>query len=420
MTARVLFVCTGNTCRSPFAEVLARRLVEERGLSIDVSRAGTGAPNGAPASDGSMLVGVERNLDLSPHRSRTLTEQIVREASLVLAMSPHHVQRAVQLGGAGKSYLLAEYATGTADGRGISDPFGAGLDAYRRMADDMEALIPLVIERVAREFSDAPRRLVLVGHPVAKSLSPTFQNAAIAAAGLRARYEAVDLAANELPEAFAAFCADDVAGNVTAPHKEAVFALCDRRSPIADRVGAVNTFWIEDGSLIGDNTDVGGFDEAVRAAFGQNASFPRVALLGAGGAAAAVLAAAERWTAATVAIASRTPERAAKLAARFPLARAVASVEEALDGASLVVNASPLGMSADDAFPCAIGALPRHAHVYELVYTRGESAWVRAARAAGYPAADGLGMLIAQGALAFERWFGVIPDREAMWASVRA
>lgn len=265
----------------------------------------------------------------------------------------------------------------------------------------------------------APSRLVLVGHPVARSLSPIFQNAALRAADIAATYEAIDTTAGELPVRFAEFRAQQVAGNVTVPHKEAAFALCDRRTPIAERVGAVNTFWVEDGALVGDNTDVGGFDEAVRAAFGAEGVTSRIVLLGAGGAASAVLAAAERWPNARVTVVSRTQERAQQLVERYAHASVAPSLDAALSDATLVVNASPLGMKQDDPFPCPIGALPRHAGVYDLVYARGETAWVRAARAAGHTAADGLGMLIAQGALAFERWFGRLPDREAMWASVR-
>jgi shikimate dehydrogenase len=264
-----------------------------------------------------------------------------------------------------------------------------------------------------------PSRLVLVGHPVAQSLSPTFQNAALRAAGIDAAYETRDVHPDDLASTMAQFVAEGVAGNATVPHKEALYALCRRRTPTAERVRAVNTFWVEHGELIGDNTDVGGFDEAVRAAFGATATFPRVALIGAGGAAAAVLAAVERWPGCQIAVASRTPARAKALVARYAGARVAASVTEALEGATLVVNASPLGFRADDAPPCAVADIPEQACVYDLVYAKGETAWVRAARANGHRAADGLGMLVAQGALAFERWFGRSPDRDAMWAAVR-
>ena len=145
----------------------------------------------------------------------------------------------------------------------------------------------------------------------------------------------------------------------------------------------------------------------------------RVALVGAGGGAAAVIAAAERWAGCRVSLWSRDAERSARLTARFGNVQRAPSLEAAVVDADLVVNATPLGLGPDDEFPVPVHLLPLRACVFDLAYVRAETAWVRAARAAGRPAADGLGMLIAQGALAFERWFGEAPDREAMWASVR-
>lgn len=264
-----------------------------------------------------------------------------------------------------------------------------------------------------------PGRLVLIGHPVAHSLSPTFQNAALRAAGLSLRYEAFDIAPDRLADAAARLREIAASGNVTVPHKEAFAALCGRLTPIAERVGAVNTFWTEDGVLVGDNTDVGGFEEAVARAFGAQRVWRRVALIGAGGGAAAVAAAAERWAGCRVALWSRDPERVERLATRFRDVQRADTPEAALQDAELVVNATPLGLGPDDAFPVPVQALPARACVFDLAYVRAETAWVRAARATGRPAADGLGMLVAQGALAFERWFGEAPDREAMWASLR-
>lgn len=267
-----------------------------------------------------------------------------------------------------------------------------------------------------------PGRLVLIGHPVSHSLSPTFQNAALRSAGVQMTYEPFDIPPSQLADAAARLRKIGASGNVTLPHKEAFAALCGRLSPIAERVGAVNTFWTEDGELVGDNTDVGGFEEAVARAFGAQRAqraWRRVALVGAGGGAAAVAAAAERWVGCRVALWSRDAERSARLAARFGNVQRATSLEEAITNAELVVNATPLGLGPDDAFPVPVHLLPLRACVFDLAYVRAETAWVRAARAAGRPAADGLGMLIAQGALAFERWFGEAPDREAMWASVR-
>ena len=209
--------------------------------------------------------------------------------------------------------------------------------------------------------------------------------------------------------------AEGAAGNVTVPHKAAVAAACARRTPIADRVGAVNVFWVEDGQLIGDNTDVGGFDYAVKKLLGI---FPlRVTILGSGGSAAAVVAAVSAWPGARATIWGRTHAHAEALASRFArAATANAWLDDALDGADLVVNATPVGLDGTT-LPVDVVRLPLRADVIDLVYRPGETAWVRSARANGHRAADGLSMLVEQGALAFERWFGFAPDRGAMWAA---
>ena len=267
-------------------------------------------------------------------------------------------------------------------------------------------------------MSRLPGRLVLLGHPVSHSLSPRFQNAALRAAGIPLRYEALDVAPDELPAVLAELARHHASGNVTIPHKEAVAALCARRSPLADRCGAVNTFWHEEGVLVGDNTDVGGVDAIAQALLGEARSSARVALLGAGGSAAAVLAAVERWGSARVRLYNRGMERAHALASRFGASvDVVASVDAALDGAMLVVNATPVGLRDDD-FPVAVERIPTGAAVFDLVYRTGETAWVRAARNAGHRAADGEGMLVEQGALSFQRWFGIEPDRNAMWSAL--
>lgn len=263
-------------------------------------------------------------------------------------------------------------------------------------------------------------RLVLLGHPVAHSLSPRFQRAALAAAGLPLDYEACDVAPDGLAAALGALRREAGAGNATVPHKERVAARCDVLSALAARVGAVNTFWHDaDGRLVGDNTDVGGFDASVRAVCDPRHGDNTVALLGAGGSASAVLAAIAAWPGARVRVWSRRLERAMALAAREPhTAAAVAHVRDALAGAALVVNATPLGLRPNDPLPVPIRDLPPGAAIFDLVYAPARTRWVREARAAGHAAADGLAMLVEQGALAFARWFGREPDRAAMWAAL--
>jgi len=151
---RILFVCTGNTCRSPLSEAIARKITIERGLTdVEAMSAGTSAHDGAPASDGALLVGMERNMDLGGHRAQTLNRDLVRQADLILAMGPHHLERIEALGGAGRSYLLSDYASHGASSRPISDPIGAELDVYRATADELEEEIRRVLDRITAERS---------------------------------------------------------------------------------------------------------------------------------------------------------------------------------------------------------------------------------------------------------------------------
>lgn len=147
---KVLFVCTGNTCRSPLAEAIARKLAAERGLEgVTFASAGTSAAGGAGASDGAMLVGLERGLDLGGHRSQPLTPELVRESDLILGMSEHHVATALDLGGAEKTFLLDEYASGGESASAVTDPFGFAIEAYRAAATDIERQVMRAVERIA-------------------------------------------------------------------------------------------------------------------------------------------------------------------------------------------------------------------------------------------------------------------------------
>jgi shikimate dehydrogenase len=170
---------------------------------------------------------------------------------------------------------------------------------------------------------------------------------------------------------------------------------------------------------VGDNTDVEGIAESLTLLLGPPSSARfEVRLLGAGGSAAAALVALERWPGATVSIWSRHAERAIALCERLrPGASLVERADDRLGALRLVINATPLGLSGELP-PVAPAALPRQAALLDLAYAPGETAWVRAGRAAGLRALDGLRLLVEQGAASFARWFGQPPDRAVLWRAL--
>lgn len=131
------------------AEALARKIAERRGIKdLSVSSAGTNAWDNAMATDEALLVGMEREVDLTAHRARKLTPAIVSEADLIFVMTPGHVEQVKQLGGRGKVHVIDEYASGTAN-QGITDPYGGDLEAYRQTADVLENELEKLFDRLA-------------------------------------------------------------------------------------------------------------------------------------------------------------------------------------------------------------------------------------------------------------------------------
>ncbi len=146
---KILFVCSGNTCRSPLAEAILKGMAADAGRTdIEVSSAGTQAWDGSPASDGSLLVGLERRLELSDHRSRHLTAAIIDESDLIFVMAPSHLAQIREMSPAAKAFLLGGYVSDESMGATVQDPFGGDLAAYRETADDLERELAGILEKI--------------------------------------------------------------------------------------------------------------------------------------------------------------------------------------------------------------------------------------------------------------------------------
>ena len=273
--------------------------------------------------------------------------------------------------------------------------------------------------------------IALLGHPVAHSISPAMQQAALDALAVDARYEAWDVPPEELPHAVERLRAGGVLGaNVTVPHKVELLRRADRVDALAERVGAVNTILRRDGRLHGTNTDVAGVLRALADA-GVEVAGLEVVLIGAGGAARAVVAAMRAAGAARVTVANRTPGRAEPLIGVggedlvvrvCPLDDASEALRSALRRARLVIHSTPLGMRHgpdEQATPLPAELFVAGQAAFDLVYAPERTPFLRAAEAAGARPIGGLGMLVHQGAESFRLWTGLEPPVEVMFAAAR-
>lgn len=272
--------------------------------------------------------------------------------------------------------------------------------------------------------TDTPARLIaLLGDPVAHSLSPRFQNAAFRAAGVDGVYVALRCGAGEFPGLLRGIALAGGGGNVTVPHKERAAAIVEVATDAVVRTGACNTFWLEDGKICGDNTDVAGFRAAAHRLIGSPAG-ARALLLGAGGAARAALHALLEDGVGAVVVLNRTVDRAEALRSTSsdPNRVAVAHSIDVLrrEAFDLVINSTSLGMGPGDPMPMPMEAVGGIGALLDLVYSPGETLWVHEARARGIPAADGVEMLLYQGAAAFERWWQREAPIEVMRAALEA
>ena len=260
-----------------------------------------------------------------------------------------------------------------------------------------------------------PRVLAILGDPVSHSLSPAMHNAAMHALGIPGAYVALKTPAASLATVLSALTAVGAAGNITVPHKEAAAGHVTRKTDTCERTGACNTFWVEQGTLVGDNTDVAGVGAAL-ARLGV-ARGGRWLVLGTGGSARAVAAAAAD-AGAILHVRSRRAETARRFVAWARERLALEAREAADDSADVVINATPLGLKDQDPPPLEPKRVDRGAVVLDLVYRRGGTAWTRSLEP-GRRVADGREMLVAQGAAAFERFFpGVRAPVEVMRAAV--
>jgi shikimate dehydrogenase len=274
-------------------------------------------------------------------------------------------------------------------------------------------------------------QLGLIGYPLGHSLSPKIHAAALKACGLEGQYSLFPIAPEDkqgLKDLLARVRAGEIQGlNVTIPHKQNVIEFMDELTPTAKAIGAVNTIYMREDKLIGDNTDAPGFLSDLKRVIGnRKLGIGKSAIvLGAGGSARAVVYALVNngWN---VTIAARRIEQAQQLSESFSNYKLQVTEYSSfifhLSSFALLVNTTPLGMTPNtESSPLPENlSLPANAFVYDLVYNPRETKLIRDAKAQGCHASTGLGMLIEQAALAFEKWTGHNPPRDVLYQAVES
>lgn len=270
------------------------------------------------------------------------------------------------------------------------------------------------------------RRCFIIGHPVAHSRSPLIHGHWLAAYGLAGSYERVDVPPAEAVAFIARLRAGEfVGGNVTVPNKEVVLPLLDEVSETAQAMGAANTLWMENGRLHGDNTDAYGFLAHLDACVpGWAERTPTALVLGAGGAARAVIHGLAERGVGRILLVNRSSERAVELAEAFPKvveARAWQEVAALVGASDLIVNTTSLGMHGQPPLEIDLSRLRPGTIVDDIVYVPLETPLLAQTRRQGGIPVDGLGMLLHQAVPGFERWFGVRPQvTDALRAKLEA
>ncbi len=255
----------------------------------------------------------------------------------------------------------------------------------------------------------------VIGHPIKHSKSPLIHSYWLEKYGISGAYTAIDIAPDNLQKNVQRLVDDGYAGfNVTVPHKISIIDLCENITPLAQKIGAVNTITINDGKLYGDNTDAYGFAQNIKESF-TDWSFEgkKSLVIGAGGAANAIMYALLQEGVDQITITNRTREKAAALMQLSPDRISVVDWEkrsESCEKINLIINTSALGMVGKPPLDIDISKAAKDALVTDIVYAPLETDLLKQAKSLGLKTVTGIGMLLHQARPGFEKWNGILPE----------